>query len=69
MNELGPYINNLKAHKSAIVVIAVSYSASEMDSSMASAGASADEGSQNHNNGRKTSYKRLTSSQTSRLER
>ncbi|XP_014517364.1 homeobox-leucine zipper protein HDG11-like [Vigna radiata var. radiata] len=40
-----------------------------MDSSMASAGASADEGSQNHNNGRKTSYKRLSSSQTSRLER
>jgi len=45
-----------------------------MASSMASAGGSGDEGSQNLNNtnsnsGRKTSYKRLTSSQTARLER
>ncbi|ESW19454.1 hypothetical protein PHAVU_006G126500 [Phaseolus vulgaris] len=41
-----------------------------MASSMASAGGSGDdEGSQNLNNGRKNSYKRLTSSQTARLER
>ncbi|CAJ1962998.1 unnamed protein product [Sphenostylis stenocarpa] len=40
-----------------------------MDSSMASAGGSGDESSQNLNNGRKTSYKRLTAAQTTKLER
>ncbi|KAL5157944.1 Homeobox-leucine zipper protein HDG11 [Glycine soja] len=40
-----------------------------MDSSMASVGGSGDEGSDNFNQGRRPSYKRLTSAQTARLER
>ncbi|XP_020230831.1 homeobox-leucine zipper protein HDG11 [Cajanus cajan] len=40
-----------------------------MDSSIASVGGSGDEGSQNLNEGRRPSYKRLTSVQTAKLER
>ncbi|KAK7412829.1 hypothetical protein VNO78_04488 [Psophocarpus tetragonolobus] len=40
-----------------------------MDSSIANVGGSGDEGSHNFNRGRRTSYKRLSSAQTSRLER
>jgi len=67
---LGLYINNLKAQKCSIILIADCLACLKMASSMASAGGSGDdEGSQNLNNGRKNSYKRLTSSQTARLER